>query len=149
MAAGKKPGKEQAPARRRGRFRGFAKASVQRVSYGRAARRRIPYLGPVHIGTQSQEAARHCRACRGNLAPLGTVVAVDVDEIPATSEGLRVNRLVRYWSGCRGDPCGRPLCRSYLVSNEIANAGDHKGRPYRSSEGLGTRLCKGLRQARV
>ena len=61
--------------------------------------------------------------------------------------GPRVNRSVRYWSGCRGDPCGRPLYRSYLVRNAIANAGDHKGRPYRSSEGLGTRLCKGLLHA--
>ena len=65
----------------------------------------------------------------------------------SVKRGLRVNRSVRYWSGCRGDPCGRPLCRSYLVSNAIANAGDHKGRPYRSSEVLGTGLCKGLREA--
>ena len=66
---------------------------------------------------------------------------------PRVKRGLRVNRSVRYWSGCRGDPCGRPLCRSYRVSNAIANAGNHKGRPYRSSEGLGTGLCKGLREA--
>ena len=46
--------------------------------------------------------------------------------------GHCVNQSVRYWSDCRGDPCGRPLCRSYLFSNAIANAGDHKGRPYRS-----------------
>ncbi len=63
---------------------------------------------------------------------------------PRSGGGLCVNRSVRYWSGCRGDSFGRPLCRSYLVSYAIASAGDHKGRPYRSSEGLGTRLCKGL-----
>ena len=81
-------------------------------------------------------------------------VSRDLSEQPglcqreSSREGdLRVNRSVRYWSGCRGDSCDRPLCRSYLASNAIANAGDHKGRPYRSSEGLGTRLFKGLREA--
>ena len=48
-------------------------------------------LGPVHIGMQRQEAARHCRACRGNLAELGTVVAADVGEIPAASAGMTEN----------------------------------------------------------
>ena len=50
-------------------------------------------------------------------------------------------------SSCRGDPCGRPVCRSYLFGNAIANADDHKGRPYNLTNSAPTDLRAGLLHA--
>ena len=91
---------------------------------------------------QRQEAARHCRACRGNLAALDTVVVADVGEIPATRRPLHNPFPPPAGGGAEGG--GGPVPPSPIC---YPRRRDPLSRFATAPPRRGSKLIKGLRQA--